>query len=384
MPMSAGPHTLVAMPTEDPLEHVYSIIPAGGVGSRLWPLSRSQEPKFLLDLTRAGHSLLQATWERLQPLTGPNRTYVVTGYSHSHAVQRQLPELPRENILLEPQPRDSAAAIGMATAIIRKRDPQAIVCSFAADHHITNAEEFRAVVRRAISGAAAGYIATIGITPTEPSAAFGYIHTDGPVDEGRLPGVLQVEAFVEKPSRERAAEFLAEGGYFWNAGMFIAKADVLLERLGASEPELTRDLLAIADVWDTPEGYRVKERVWDQLKKVAIDYAVAEPAAAAGQVVTVRGDFGWDDVGDFPAIARHLISGSAGQLAILGDGAQVISDASSGLVVGESKRLVAVLGMEDVIVVDTDDVLLVTTRDSAQRVKTMVERLRLAGKSEIL
>lgn len=365
-------------------EHFFAIIPAGGVGSRLWPLSRADAPKFLLDLTGSGKSLLESTYDRLVPVTGPERIFVVTGYAHRNAVTTQLPGVLDTNIFLEPSPKDSTAAICIAAAILYRRDPDAIVGSFPADHLVSAPAEFRHVVREAISVAERGYITTIGITPTEPSEAFGYIEASDPIDPQEFSGARHVARFVEKPARALAEQYFADGTHLWNAGMFISKASVLLDVLRENRPRLADAVDRIADVWGTAEQFIVKDRLWDELEKVAIDYAIAEPAARDGKVAVVPGDFGWDDVGDFSAIARHLANKGSGNLAILGDQARVISDRSSGIVVGQSDRVVAVIGLEDVVVVDTDDALLVTNAANAQRIKQMVDFLRSTGRGDVL
>lgn len=367
-----------------PNEHFHAIIPAGGVGSRLWPLSRADAPKFLLDLTGTGSSLLKSTFDRLVPLTGAERIFVVTGYAHRNAVLSQLPDVIDTNIFLEPSPKDSTAAIGVAAAIILRRDPDAIVGSFPADHLVGAPAAFRHVVREAVAVAEKGYITTVGITPTEPSVAFGYIEAGDAIDPSAFPSARHVSRFVEKPEAAVARRYAADGRHLWNAGMFIAKASVLLEVLRDSRPRLADTIDRIADAWGTPGQFTVKDRVWDELEKVAIDYSVAEPAARDGRVAVVPGDFEWDDVGDFSAIARHLSNRGSGSLAILGDQARVISDRSSGIVVGESDRIVAVIGMDDVVVVDTDDALLITNAANAQRIKQMVDFLRSTGRGDVL
>ena len=362
-----------------------SIIPAGGVGSRLWPLSRADAPKFLHDLTGSGKTLLRATFDRLAPLTGPGRTMVVTGRSHRAAVERQIPELEDANIVLEADPRDSTVAIALAAAILRRREPDVIVGSFAADHVIDDERAFRRAVVEAAAAARAGFIATIGITPTEPAIGFGYIRAGESAGIDGAPRATVVREFVEKPSAKVAQRYVDDGDYLWNAGMFIARADVLLEELAKEEPELAGQIEELAEAWDEParRGPAV-DRLWPQLKKIAIDYAVAEPAAARGRMVVVPGDFDWDDVGDFSAVAKLHNGGRGGRLAILGTEGIVLADSASGIVVSQSKRIVSVVGIHNVVVVDTPDALLVTTTDNAQRVKQVVDAVRRSGNTDAL
>ncbi|MGI9821670.1 mannose-1-phosphate guanylyltransferase [Agromyces sp. Marseille-Q5079] len=368
-----------------PFDGFYSVIPAGGVGSRLWPLSRADAPKFLHDLTGSGQTLLKDTWDRLAPLSGDQRIMVVTGRAHRAAVESQLPDLSDENVVLESEPRDSTAAIGLAAAILELREPGVIIGSFAADHVISGSALFRSAVADAITAARAGYIATIGITPTEPAVGFGYIECGS---ELALEGAARVEMvanFVEKPDLATARRYVDGGAHLWNAGMFIAKASTLLEELARTKPELHAGLIELAAAWDDPatRGPAV-DRIWPTLEKIAIDYSVAEPAADAGRLVVVRGHFQWDDVGDFASLAKLNSSGRSGELAILGEHARVLADASSGIVISRSKRVISLIGVQDIVVVDTPDALLVTTSEHAQRVKAVVDALRLGGSGDVL
>ena len=368
----------------EPLERFYSIIPAGGIGSRLWPLSRADAPKFLHDLTGSGQTLLRDTWDRLVPLSGEQRVMVVTGRAHRAAVEKQLPELADLNVVLESEPKESSAAIGLAAAILVRREPGVIVGSFAADNVIKDKRGFRRSVIEAVALAEAGYITTIGMTPTEPAIGFGYIHCGSALDVSGAPSAMLVDSFVEKPDLKTAKGYLKSGNYLWNAGMFISRADVLLEQLGQEQPELLAGLNELADAWDTPERGAVVDRVWPGLVKIAIDYSVAEPAAKAGRLAVIPGDFDWDDVGDFASIAKLHSSGRKTDLAILGENARVLADSSSGVVVSQTNRLISLIGVSDIIVVDTEDALLVTTTANAQRVKSVVDALKLSGRTDVL
>ena len=366
-------------------ERFYGIIPAGGVGSRLWPLSRADAPKFLHDLTGSGRTLLRGTWERLAPLAGADRIMVVTGRAHRAAVEEQIPELADHNIVLEAAPRDSTVAIGLAAAILYRRQPDVIVGSFAADHVITDEHAFRDSVEQAIALADSGVIATIGIRPTEASVGFGYIKTGEPFEVPGAPDARAVDSFVEKPDLATAQGYLADGGYLWNGGMFIARADRLLAEIERFDPELRAQLDELAAAWDdaATRGPAV-DRLWPKLRKIAIDYAVAEPAAAAGRLGVIPGKFGWDDVGDFASVAKLKSGGRTSDLSILGENARVLADASSGIVVSHSDRIISLIGVRDIVVVDTPDALLVTTTENAQRVKSVVDALKLSGRDEVL
>jgi mannose-1-phosphate guanylyltransferase len=358
-----------------PNEHFWAVIPAGGAGTRLWPLSRAGSPKFLHDLTGTGRSLLQATWDRLEPLTG-DRVIVVTGQAHEDAVRAQLPGLPEGQLLSEPSPRDSMAAIGWAAAVLEARDPEAVLGSFAADHVIVDAEGFRRCVEQAVVAAADGHLVTIGIRPDHPATGFGYIEMGE-----LLPGseAHEVVQFVEKPDRERAEAYLATGRFRWNAGMFVVRASVLLDLLAEWHPDLAAGLRALAA---DPAGL---EDGWPALERIAIDHAVAEPASRVGRVAMVPGGFGWDDVGDFASLGALLPAdpGMPG-VRLLGDADLVRAQGSSGVVVPGSGRLVAIVGMEDVVVVDTPDAVLVMPRSRAQEVKGVVDALKAEGRTDLL
>lgn len=360
------------MPTAAELDHFWAVVPAGGAGTRLWPLSRAHAPKFLLDLTGSGRSLLQATWDRLVPLAG-TRCLVVTGVAHRDAVRAQLPELGDEDLVAEPSARDSMAAIGLAAALLERRDPEAVMGAFAADHVISDQAGFADAVTAAYLAAREGWLVTIGIEPTYPATGFGYIRAGE-----ELPGLTARRAaeFVEKPSAEVAAEYLAEGGYRWNAGMFVARPGVILDLLALEHPDFAAALRAIAADPDT------LPQAWPELPRIAIDHAVAEPAAAAGRVAVVAGGFGWDDIGDFASLGDLLPAGEQG-VRVLGEEALVHALDSTGLVVPAAGRTVAVVGLADVVVVDTPDAVLVTTRERAQDVKALVAALERAGQGRL-
>jgi mannose-1-phosphate guanylyltransferase len=363
----------------------YAVIPAGGIGSRLWPLSRADAPKFLHDLTGSGQTLLRDTWDRLAPLSGADRIAVVTGRAHRAAVERELPDIADHNVILESEPRDSAAAIGLAAAILVRREPDVIIGSFAADHVIRQVRQFDWAVQQAVAIAREGYICTIGIQPSEPAVGFGYIKKAGEIVVDGAPEAAFVERFVEKPDLETAREYVMDRSYLWNAGMFISRADVLLAEIAENQPELHAGLLELAEVWDDREARGpVVDRVWPGLTKIAIDYAVAEPAADKGRLAVVPGHFDWDDVGDFASLAKLNSHGRGNDLAILGENARVLSDASSGIVVSQTRRVISLIGVKDIVVVDTEDALLVTTSEHAQRVKGVVDALKLNGRGDVL
>ena len=354
------------------IDNFWAVVPAGGAGTRLWPVSRASAPKFLRDLRGSGRTLIQETHDRLVPLAG-ERLVVVTGAAHAAAVAEQLPDVPADSIIAEPSARDSMAAIGLAAALLERRDPDAVMGSFAADHVITDPDGFGEAVRTAVAVAREDWLVTLGIEPTFPSSAFGYIRSGDGLDGH--PGAQRVAAFVEKPSVEVATGYLAEGGYRWNAGMFVVRPTVLLDLLGAWHPEFAASLRAVAAAPDT------LSEVWPSLPKIALDHAVAEPAADAGRVATVPASFAWDDIGDFDSLAT-LLEGED-PVTVLGDATAVHAVDATGLVV-TGGRTIAVVGLEDVVVVDTPDAVLVTSRARAQEVKAVVAALKESGRADLV
>ncbi|MGX7827762.1 mannose-1-phosphate guanylyltransferase [Actinokineospora sp. 24-640] len=362
---------------------LHVVVPAGGSGTRLWPLSRAGAPKFLHPLTGTDRSLLQATFDRLVPLAAPERMLVVTGTAHAAAVARQLPAVPERNILVEPLARDSCAAIALAAAVIEKRAPGGVMASFAADHLIADTAEFAATVARAVEGAREGRLMTIGITPTRPETGYGYLRCG---EQARRSVIQPVLEFKEKPTLEVATRYVESGSYLWNASMFLWRTDVFLDQLRARRPDVAGPIEEIAAAWDTDAQSAVLADVWPTVPKVAVEYAVMEPAAAEGLVSTVPGDFGWSDIGDFDSLGDLLGVPLNGATVVSPNGRapKVVAIDSPGTVVVPSERLIATLGVEGVIVVDTADAVLVCRRDRAQDIKALTELLRDRGDTDFL
>jgi mannose-1-phosphate guanylyltransferase len=377
------------------LNGFYPIIPAGGAGKRLWPLSTPARPKFLLDLTGAGRTLLQQTWDRLVPLSRSDRITVVTGRVHAAAVAAQLGGLEAANLLSEPAPKDSLPAIALAAAVIERRHGDVVAGSFAADHAINGTEAFNQAVEAAYLAAGEGFIATIGLSPTEPSTAYGYIQAGAPLGLLSAPEVHLVKAFKEKPDQATAAAYLAGGGFAWNAGMFIFQVRSLLGHLRRLRPDLAGPVERLADAiveqdqtpappgqlldgahsGDRPRGIVLAEEAWRNLPPVAIDHAIAEVVAAEGGLATVAGQFEWSDVGDFASLARLLPEDATGARSLcLADGPQpVLIDSPGTLAVTSAGRPLTVVGMPNAIVVDTPDGTMVLGEGQAQRVKELAE-----------
>jgi mannose-1-phosphate guanylyltransferase len=359
---------------------LYSTILAGGSGTRLWPLSRACEPKFLHPLTGTDRTLLQATVDRLSGLSAADQIYVVTGTAHAAAIARQLPQVPAANILVEPAPRDSCAAISLAAAIVARRDADAVLAAFSADHLIGDEPKFAEVIWQAQAAAQQGYLTTVGIRPARPDVRFGYLKTGQP-----LTGAARlVVEFKEKPSQQVAAGYLESGQYLWNAGIFVFRVQSFLAELERQKPELSAGIARIADAWDSERRDSVLTEVWPGLEKISVDYGVFEGAAAAGRVATVPADMPWTDVGDFHSLGESLPTDESGNL-LIGDPERVITrDVKDAVIVSTTGRVVAMVGLQDVVVVDTPDAILVCARDRAQEVRQIVDELRNRGAGDCI
>jgi mannose-1-phosphate guanylyltransferase len=364
---------------------LYSTILAGGSGTRLWPLSRAGEPKFLHPLTGTDRTLLQATVDRTRDLSAPETVYVVTGAAHAAAIARQLPQVPAANILVEPSPRDSCAAISLAASVVARRDPDAVMAAFSADHLIGDEQEFLAVIRQAEAAARHGYLTTVGIRPEHADIRFGYLKTGQPLaPEAQAGDARMVAEFREKPSLAVAREYVESGDYLWNAGIFVFGVKAFLGELERQKPELYAGISAIAAAWETPEREKVLERVWPGLEKISVDYGVMEGAAAAGRVATVPASMPWSDVGDFHSLGEALPTDESGNLFIAADGQVITRDVKDAVVVSTTGRVVAVVGLQNVVVVDTPDAILVCSRERAQEVKQVVDELRDRGAGQCI
>ena len=346
------------------------VILAGGSGTRFWPASRRARPKQLLPL--AGdprESLIAATVRRLAPLVPPADVWVATSTTLLDATARALPGVPREHLLAEPVARNTAPPIGWAASIIGRADPEAVLVVLPADHHIADESAFRACIDLAIRTAEKGYITTIGVSPTRPETGYGYIEL-GPTIE---PGVYDVERFVEKPDRARAEAFVAGKRHLWNAGMFVFKAGVMRGAIRRHLPELDAGLERLAA---DPGSLAA---VFPTLPGISIDFGVMEKA---DRIAVLPGVFGWNDVGSWEVaweLAQRDADGNA-----LPEGSVAI-DASGNLVkalgAGSGKRW-ALLGVHDLVVVETDDAVLVMPRQRAQDVRSVVDALSKRGESE--
>jgi len=349
------------------------VILAGGSGTRFWPLSRVRSPKQLMSVL-GGKSMLQRTVERVLPLQ-PERIMVITNRLQAEETAAQLcyiTEVPVE-VIAEPVGRNTAPAVGLAARLAV--NPETIMAVLPADHVIPDQENFCEVLRRGAAAAGEGRLVTLGITPIRPETGYGYIE----VAAGSAgPGPFPVSRFVEKPERERAGEFLSAGNFYWNSGMFLWRADVILDELQRHLPEVHAGLAAL-DVRDGHVISKALEAFYAGVKGESIDFGVMEKS---DRVVMIPASFGWSDVGSWSALPEVLDADAAGNV-LINTGDHLLTDTEGCLVYGGGK-LVALLGVKDLIVVETPDALLVCPRDRAQEVKGIVEELDRRGLGEYL
>jgi mannose-1-phosphate guanylyltransferase len=357
---------------------MYVVILAGGSGTRFWPLSRASMPKQLISVT-GGQSMLQRTVERVLPLR-PDGIIVVTNAAQAEETSRQL-EAYRSTIpidvIREPFGRNTAPAVGLAATIIAARDPDAVMLVLPADHHITDEEGFRAAVQTALPPAAAGSLVTMGIEPTRPETGFGYIQAS-PQEDG---GVRTVTRFVEKPPLDLARHYLTDGNYYWNSGIFIWRADVVLDQIALHMPRLASALARLVFSPHIDEESRQEQinGVYGDIESQSIDYGIMEHS---DNVMMVPAAFGWSDVGSWSALPEVLAADAQGN--VIASAADSVAINASGNVVHCSSRLVALVGVDDLVVVDTGDALLITRRDCAQDVRKVVDELSGRNLSEYL
>jgi mannose-1-phosphate guanylyltransferase len=360
---------------------IYPVIMAGGAGTRFWPLSRRNRPKQFLALT-GGAPLLVATVARLPPLARVERTYVVCGPAHAAAVKRMLPRLPRANLLVEPCARNTAPCVGLAALHVARRDPEGILAMLPADHHIARPESFRESLVAAARLAQGRSIVTIGIRPSRPETGYGYLKVGvriaSPAGTRSQYPAAKVERFVEKPDLATASRYLSEGGYLWNSGIFVFRADVILEEIRRAMPALGEQLGAIEAVIGKPAYQRTLKRVFPGCPAISIDYGVMEKSR---RIAVVPAEFGWSDVGSFAALPEVRETDAQGNVV---QGEALVIDGKGNVVLAADGRPVAVIGLDDVVVVDAGDAVLVCRRDRAQDVRKAVEELKLRGREELL
>jgi len=360
-------------------DHLYAVVMAGGVGTRLWPRSRIATPKQFLDLL-GPRTLLQETVDRIEPLIPFQRVLVVAGTGYTAEVQAQMPDLPAENIIAEPGPRGTAPCIGLAAMILGQRDPAALMAAFPADHRIADAAGFRQAIAAAAQIAQEGYLVTLGITPRQPHTGYGYIQRGAALGQkGGLPA-FEVRRFVEKPDEATARQFVASGEYYWNAGIFIWQVKRILAEIERLLPQLHAGLQAIGQAWHSPRRLAVLEKSWEQMPQTTIDYGIMERTTG---VAVLPVEIGWDDVGNWATLSALLEADEAGNV-VCGSGHPLLLDTAGTYLYTSAGRLVAAIGLKDFVVVDTPDALLICPKERAQAVRQVVERLQEEGLQEHL
>lgn len=352
----------------------YAVIMAGGVGSRFWPRSREKMPKQLLKIF-SEKTMIQETINRVAKLVDKENIFIVTNKIQKNEIKNQLPDIPHDNIIIEPFGRNTAACIGLASILIHNFQPDAVTIVLPSDHIIRDEDAFISVLKKAISFAYENKgLVTIGIQPTRPETGYGYIQRD---EKEIQENIFKVKTFAEKPNYQTAERFLATGEFFWNSGMFIWRVDVILEEIKKHMPELYQGLEKIQKSLLKDDFQKQVELVYGMLKSISIDYGVMEKS---DKVYVVRGYFGWSDVGSWEEVYQLSHKDENGN-AIYGE--CFLDDVKNSYIYSQNK-FSAVLGLENIIVINTEDALLVANRTHAQDVKKVVDYLKLNKKNEYL
>jgi mannose-1-phosphate guanylyltransferase len=362
-------------------ERAYAVIMAGGKGTRFWPLSRPHHPKQLLRLF-SEKSLLRETVDRLLPEFGPSRMLVVCVKEHARAVMKELPFLPKANFLVEPQGKNTAPCIGLAAAELMTRDPRAVMVVVPADHWISDPRRLSRTLRAGTQLAQRqDTLITLGIRPAYPETGYGYILKGKRATGASAMAAYHVAGFVEKPGLQKARRLMRRGA-LWNSGIFIWRASTILESLGRYAPEVARGLDRIQEITRgrrlatlPPRGVSLLKREYRRMPNRSIDYAVLEKAGSEGKVVTLEAGFGWSDVGNWDALHRMLPKDKRANAGV----GRWLSFRSSDCLAYSGKRLIALLGMKNTVVVDTPDAVLVADMKRAQEVRKLVEELNRKG-----
>lgn len=362
------------------------IILAGGSGTRFWPRSRRARAKQVLALD-GERSMIQHTVDRLLPLAKRDDFWVITNDLLSPAICGQLDVVPQEHIVCEPAARNTAPAAGLAAFLIEKINPDAVLGIFPADHVITDEAGFLAVLEHAAQIAAAGEnMVVLGVTPTRPETGYGYIETGKALDDGSL----RVRRFTEKPNQERAEEFIAAGNYHWNSGIFVWSARTLANAVREHLPETAPVLEEIAAAYGTPAFRGVFERLYPKCENISVDYAVLEPRSAKGEqhsnLYCLPANFGWNDLGSWAALYEHQLAqaGLADKHENVTESAGSLPLDAHGNYVYSPRKFVALVGVRDLVVVETDDAILITSREHSQDVGKVVKQLAANGREELI
>jgi len=357
------------------MQDYYAVIMAGGGGTRLWPLSRQGRPKQMLSLFDE-RSLFQTSIERLKGIFTPDRILVVTIAEQAEELRIQASEIPEENFVIEPIPRGTASVVGLASVALINRNPNAVMAILTADHFIKNEELFRNALKVAYQVALDGYLATLGIQPTYAATGFGYIQRGLKITKYQDFDVFNVLKFKEKPDETQAKAMLASGDHFWNSGMFIWRVDKIFDEFDRQMPELAISLNRIHESWGTPSQNSTIQTIWPKLKPETIDFGIMESASKVAVIPVV--DIGWSDVGSWESLFDLMDCDENGNIIV--GGAHLGIDTKKTLVyVDQEHRMIVTIGVQDLILVDTGDVLLVCHKDQAQRVRQVVKTLKNTG-----
>jgi len=355
------------------MEHAYAVIMAGGGGTRLWPVSRKERPKQLLPLL-GQETLFQSTVERLKNLFPPERIIVVTVDEQAREMKQQARQIPSENYLIEPAPRGTASVVGLAAAVLQKRDPNSLMVVLPSDHFIRNVDLFHYLLKAAFDVADQGYLVTLGITPTSPSTAYGYIQQGKPVGGNFKYPTYVVESFKEKPDEQTAQQLLRKGDHSWNSGMFIWRTDVILAEINKQMPLLGDALKKISSVWGTKKQADALGENWRSLNTETVDYGIMENAEKVA--VLPAGGLGWSDVGMWSSLFEVLLPDMNGNIAT-NSNLHLAHETNNTLVYsGAGDKLIVTIGVDDMVIVDGGDVLLVCKTDQSQKVRDVVEHLK--------
>ena len=343
----------------------HALIMAGGSGTRLWPLSRRNKPKQFLRLFDNA-SLLQHSRRRLEGLFSPENIWVIAGAQYLDRVRNELPDLPRENLIGEPEGRDTANAIGLAAHMLALRDPDGTMAVFTADHIIRPLDAFQASIRAGLDAAEADPTAlvTFGITPTSPHTGYGYVHRGDTI----RPGVFRVREFREKPTREAAQQYVQSGSYLWNSGMFVWKTRTILSEIARCLPDNDRILADLAKSWVRVAGSEIAARAFSQLPRISVDFGIMEKSA---NVLVVEMGCTWQDLGSWTAVADTQARDAAGNVAVSPQ--TILLDSKDNIIVSEAGHLLVLMGVEDLVVVHSGDATLICRKEHEQRLKELVK-----------
>jgi mannose-1-phosphate guanylyltransferase len=360
----------------------YAVIMAGGVGTRFWPKGTTKLPKQFLKIVHDQNSMIQETYSRLEGLIHSTKVFVVTNVMYKNDIKKQLPQIPEENIICEPFGKNTAPCIGLACLFLKQFDEKANVIVLPADHVISNVPEFQKVLKTGLNFVHNnGGIVTLGITPDKPETGYGYIQFDTEKvftesDEGN-EDVYKVKTFAEKPNLELAKAFLESGDFLWNSGMFIFRADTMMDEIKTSIPDIYESLMNLEGTLMDHDFDKKLEFEYSKMKGISIDYGVMEKST---DVYTIKSDFGWSDVGSWDEIYNIKDKDANGNVKL---GKVVTIDSKNCLIINDQK-ITAAVGVEDLLIVDTDNGLLVCKKGDSQKVKDVVDYLRRKGMTEYL